>query len=234
MNKRVDLLVFLLIMLSVDCAVIGQNSLGLTVTGRVVSASGAPVGNAVVSLLYPPCPGCIDHIIPSVRTDDHGFFMLEGDNISASEASVFVEQEAPKGYWNPIYPTEVRLSGFAEYHGMKLRGGGRKMEIGDVRPTVEYRSVEIDLRKIFGFDFEVGRRISHALRLSISRRGRTAMRDIAIPEHSINSGIVRMALPTGPWKLEFSLDVQRRKLKRNILVCGRTQDGAFVRQTILG
>lgn len=189
----------------------------LSVGGRVVDRKGKPLANALVSMLYTNCPGCHDRIIPATKTNKDGLFAMPVETKIGSSLTVLIEQEAPSGFWSPFFADDIALSK-AGLKGIpiKVRKLTGTIQLGDVPPTVEYRTLSIDISKLFhisptelNFDFAT---------LTITKGYIVIYKDITIPASAIHSSTIRLALPKGRWGLLFSIKRGNSRIDEEVIV----------------
>lgn len=197
---------------------VAQTSKSLSVAGRVLERRGKPVTNALVSIYYPWCTGCHDRIIPSVNTNEEGLFAVPVEGKIGSSATIFIEQNVPKGFWSPFFADEVAFSK-AGILGIPIRVRSRPgtIQLGDVRPAVEYRTVSIDISKLFHIDpADV---TVETLTMTIVRGNAVIYKDITLPAMAVDSSTtVHLALPQGRWGLLFSIQRGTTRIDEQVIV----------------
>lgn len=213
MKVKLLCMLFLMVLTSMLISEInGQDS--ISVAGIVVDDEGNPVRDALVSMLYPPCKVCIDHIIPGYKTGEEGVFFLDGENIKAKKVRIFIEETVPDGLWNPIFPADLTLERFPEFRGIVVKSpkSGGTIQLGEVSPHVKYRPVSIDLLKLFKVDKDFLTK-SSSLRLSVEYKGVRVANDLLIDERDIDKteNKVNFALPKGKWKLLFEISNRNQR-----------------------
>lgn len=187
------------------------------VAGRVVDRKGKPVFGALVSIIGSPCIGCHDRIIPSTKTDIEGLFALPIDGKVNSVVSVLIEQEVPHGFWSPFAANDLALLK-AGFRGIpiKIRSRQATIQLGDVRPTVEYKKVVTDISKLFHIDnAELDLK---SISITVVRGNVVVFKDIPIAGGKLSSSVVHLALPTGSWGILFSVQRGSNRIDEQFIV----------------
>lgn len=81
--RREGLNLILLLLLSLATAVdtFAQQKT-IFIAGRAVDERGEPVAGAIITLYYPPCRGCIDHVLPATYSLPDGAFFIDYTDVS--------------------------------------------------------------------------------------------------------------------------------------------------------
>jgi hypothetical protein len=194
---------------------IAQGQTTLIVSGRVIDSNGQPLNNALVSLLYPPCKGCIDHIIIGNKTNNDGFFIVDGSYTNLSKLRVFIEEKQPEGFWNPFFPNYINLQKLSVFGGIKLKVPKTEVvNLGEITPTVEYKKISIPLSTLAK---NVIPDTSKPMKITAFNGKRAVIFDKIIPATAIRNGFLYLALPNFKWKLKISFfDNKNNSLKSKI------------------
>lgn len=192
----------------------------VVLSGRVTGRDGSPISNAKVRLLYEPCKGCTDYIIPSVSTDEDGNFAFL-DNYGIRNGRIFVEETVPAGFWNPIYAPQYKLSRLSRFYGTPVvLSKTQSLDLGNVEPTINYEKIKLRLQKIFPVGANLLNRISKQLELTIlNEEGAPVATQRIIPSSAFDNKLnIKLALPRGIWNLTFTTDIMEKPLVRKVIV----------------
>lgn len=177
------------------------------VIGEAVDEQGMPLTNTVAMLYFPPCRGCIDHVLETFVSSADGMFFLDATGHSKG-LKLYIEEGIPSGTWSPFGARPYyNLSHLALFRGIPIypTKSGKNIELGRVTVRLRYGKVKLDLPSLVGPPFK----ISNAKALKFTMRdsfGKTVY-DGYLPDVAFDPTIasVNLALPPGKWFVNFSL-----------------------------
>lgn len=212
--KKICILIFVTgLTLCMSAKSNGQNT--FSVAGIVVDDEGNPLENAAVSMHFPPCDTCFDHIIPSNKTGKDGFFSFDVV-LDLQQVELVIAGPVPDGLWTPGSTT-----GLSDFQGIKLNPSipGEFVELVRVLPHIQFKAVSIDLLKLFNVD-EVSLGNNSLLTISIDYKGEKIVDDLWVHERAIDkrNNKVNFALPKGKWEVIFEISNKNRKRVGSVLV----------------
>ena len=210
------LLVGLIFLMSATAKLAQRKS--IEISGRAIDEKGRGIQGALVSIDYPPCKNCFEHILPSFETLPEGGFVIEAPLVSARKVTLFIEEPIPKGFWAPYRPFVGNLSQARRYKGTTIiLSKQSRVEVGDVRVHVLYGKVSVALAKC-----EQGRSLSSSPEIGITIKNRTGVvvQQMSVPKTAIdfNGSMIKLALPVGKWELTFSLRDPNGGIERHVRV----------------
>lgn len=212
-----SLCILLAISLSFSMA-IGQGQ--TAVSGIVVDELGKPVSGATVRLVSPRDSGQIGGALPVDRTDESGVFFLV-DHLARQNAWLQIEGPQPNGVWNAVSPVNFTLSQFDEFIGIPIKqlGQNRTVQLGKVPLHIEYRTVFIDLHKLFQGDcllFDNDARVS----VEISYKEQLLLRETIVDDRTYDRKEHRLifALPKAKWTVTLFLMTESHSTSRSLLM----------------
>lgn len=187
------------------------------VSGRAVDEQGAAIADAVVTLYYPPCRGCIDHILPVSFSLPDGVFFIDSTGIPTNELRLFIAERVPEGFWSPFgAPPFRKLSYSQQFQGITVRPskGKVRVDLGDVPVRIQYRKVIVELPKIFGKQYLPDQGLARRMKLTVRNHQRKIIYNGYVPEVAFDPTFssLKLALPKGAWTLEFFLENQNKKI----------------------
>ena len=211
-SVRDALCLFGLVFVFATYEVLCQNSVYVSV--RVVDEDGKAIAKAKASLQLAPCDTCIDHAFPVYETSQNGYFVLSLTLDRRGDIRLFVEDDVPEGFWNPIFPIHLKLSKISRFRGTKLKlTESGNVRIGDVRATVKYKKISIDLLKLTDNEQSAKDEFAKTARLTI-KYGKLEIADhVGIHPKAYKEGFINLALPDGEWDLIFSFSVNSQERK---------------------
>jgi hypothetical protein len=180
----------------------------LRVSGRVVDAGGDPIEGATVALVGD------FHIVLSTMTSNSGWFAVERRVHDSAKVWLLIEGPKPEGYWDPLFffslTSEYRKTD--RFSGLLLgRTESGIIRLGDVRPTVNYRGVEIALSEILGDKLPDSDASFPEIQLKIKSGAILLAEEVPFPPSYIRSNKLFLALPDSPVTVEFSYFVNKEK-----------------------
>ena len=195
----------------------GQNN--IRVVGTVVDSQGNPIPKADAVLLSPPClkqknsKEWRDQINPAYTTHEDGIFFLDAfDN--AKVARVLISEPIPERAWTPIPSPDLTLQCFPEFQGVIVKAprSGATIQLNKISPQIKYKSVLIDLSKLFKDRREL-LKSNPSLKMSVEYRGIKVVNSIRVEEETFDriKNEVRFYLPTGSWNLLFEISNGNKK-----------------------
>src|SRR4051812_15498471 len=99
---------------------IGQEK-RVQISGRVIDNHGRGLQDAVVLADYEACKDCFEHIVPTFKTIEDGFFVIEFPFADTREVTLFVEGPIPHNAWVPYTPTLWLASRSKNHLGKTIR-----------------------------------------------------------------------------------------------------------------
>jgi hypothetical protein len=198
-------------------AIVAQESGTLLVGGRALGRDRKPVANALVLAFYPPCIGCGDRIIPATKTNEEGLFAIPIDGKVGSTVNILIEPKVPTGFWSPFLADDRALAK-AGIHGLPVtvRARSGTIQLGDVSPAFEYKSISIDFHKRFHFD--LGAIDFDATTITIVKNNVVVFKDLVIPPWARSSSVVSLAFPEGRWGVLFSIRRENSVIDEQIII----------------
>lgn len=217
--RRVKLNLVLLALLLLATTTIGfAQPQTVLVTGRAVDERGAPISDAIVTLYYPPCHNCIDHILPVGFSLPDGVFFVDHTDISFTGLELFIEERVPKGFWSPLGAAPFdQLSHSNLFKGLPIRprkGKGR-VDLGDVLVRIRYGKVIVDLQKMLGDQYKTSEETLRFLKVTLRDGQGKIIYDGSLPAVAFDRTVssLNLALTKGKWTLAVSLDNQNQRIR---------------------
>jgi hypothetical protein len=187
------------------------------VTGRAVDDHGIPVSKLVVTLYFPPCRNCFEHLLPSGLSLSDGYFVVDAGGGSLKNLSLFVSEPIPAGFWSPLNePSFEELShpGIFRSIPIRIRKGQRQVDLGDVVVRNRYAKVILELPTTSLGENRSGSNDRMQVSLSLLDSRKRVIYSDFLPMAALTSdlGPVNLALPKGRWTLKFLVYVQGKKI----------------------
>ncbi|MGH9875198.1 MAG: hypothetical protein ACRD9S_22310 [Pyrinomonadaceae bacterium] len=210
----------LLVFLAFATAV-GQQK-NIIVAGRAIDERGTPVSNAIATLYYPPCRGCIDQILPVGRSLSEGVFFVDYSAETFKGLKLYLQEEVPKGFWSPIDdPPFENVSHLSQFRGIPIRPrkGRTRVDLGNVLVKVRYARVIVELPSVLGEKYKPSREALTEVNLTLRDARGKIIYDGSLPELAFDpkSSFVNLALPKGEWRVDFSCNNRNRTLRSPLL-----------------
>ena len=213
MNTGNAALCFLLL-----CSIFGearsQARRHIAVSGRAVDHKREPVRDVFATLDVFPCRGCPKDVVPSNRSfDDEVFFV--GTSVSAGQYLVlYLHEVEPIGFWSPVGGSPYsRCAHLPEFRGIRIRLPKHRLrvDLGDVEVKVRFGKVILKVPEGWK-DLATD---SSGLVMRLRDRTGALVYDDELPlsAASAKSDSVKLALPTGQWKVQLLLPHMGRRLR---------------------
>lgn len=202
----------------------------ILVTGRAVDERGVPISDAIVTLYYPPCRDCIDHILPVSFSHPDGVFFIDHKDRSLRGLKLFIQERVPKGFWSPFHaPPFEKLSHLPAFQGIPIDPpeGKARADMGDVLVRVRYSKATINLPKVLGEQYDPGQEASRLLNFTLQDSQGNVIYDGHLPEVAFDPTFssINLALTEGKWIVKISLTSQNQMIRPRRLVVGVTNSG---------
>lgn len=199
-------------------------------SGRTVDEVGRPVQDAIVTLYYPPCQTCTDHLVPVAFPFPDGVFFIEHTGKSRRGLELFAAEKVPSGFWSPLHgPPFEDLAHLPQFRGIPIRPSGRaaRQDLGDVLVKIRYGKAIVDLTSILGERYKPNEVAAKLLRFVLRDQRRKIIYDGWLPERAFDPTFssVRLALTKGTWGLEFSFADDKNLVRSPQLNIHVTDDG---------
>jgi hypothetical protein len=187
------------------------------VTGRVIDRNGKGISEATVTIYYPPCNGCFEHLLPSTKTQKDGAFIIESPLVSDRRVMIFAEEPVPKGYWALYTPSVWSLAQDPKMGSSIKLSESETIELGDVRVHLRYGKVVASLLKC-GASAEQDKSID--VRVELKNSNGKIVQQTSVPKTSIdvNASIIRLAIPVGRWELIVTVTGPQGETKKRLSV----------------
>jgi len=168
------------------------------ITGFIVDSDGRPIERALITLDVLPfgCKGCLDILTLAAYSDETGFF-LHGITVKPGQRlGLYVIAPVPTDYFplkhffegNADLPRELHIKEFTV-------SNSKVVDLGKVRPILDFRKVECGLRKLNGEPREGFRSVKFGI---ATLAGIEIAAPIPAPKNFWpNSQTVRLAMPIG-------------------------------------
>lgn len=198
-----------IIILSFSSILNGQER--MIITGKVVDDKGNPVNNATVELL-PHCKNCPLDLIEIFLSDENGNFAAFLD--SKTKYFLFIEEEKPLTHKNLIMSPSGQIGYLSRYRTLVYYRKSEAVNIGNVKPTIQYVKTELDLQKFVG---DKAIESSERSRIRIQTKdykGKVVSNKSSIEEKFwADSSKIKIALPKGTWILDIFMDEDEKEKK---------------------
>ncbi|MDH3493749.1 MAG: hypothetical protein OEM82_09385 [Acidobacteriota bacterium] len=163
--------------------------------------------NILVSIIKPPCRGCIDWIVPTAAPLLNGDFLIAGKKFAKGERiQIYIVETLPDDVYNPFLPLDLTLGEFDEFKGLTVYiPETGEINLGNVYEYYSFVPVTIDLNSLNWPDQRTTG-IWKDVRLSVSYKDKSVVDNARIDDRYLNqkSGNFVMAFPVGVWLLEFT------------------------------
>lgn len=206
------------LILSTCAAVTFAQRTSVEISGRAVDEKGRGIQRALVTIYYPPCKNCFEHILPSFETLPEGGFVIEAPFVSARKVTLFIEEPTPKGFWAPYRPFVGNLSQAGRYRGTTVTLPNKsRIELGDLRVHVRYGKVLVGFVKC---DQDRNGSTVPEISITIKNRKGAIVQQMSVPKAAIDlsASLIKLALPAGKWELTFSLRDPKGEIERHASV----------------
>ena len=202
----------------------------ILVTGRAIDERGVPISDAIVTLYYPPCRDCIDHILPVSFTHPDGVFFIDHKSSSLRGLKLFIQERVPKGFWSPFHaPPFEKLSHLPAFQGIPIspRKGSEREDLGDVLVRIRYSKVTLDLPKVLGEQYKPSQEASRLLNVTLQDSQGNVIYEGPLPEVAFDPtfSFINLALTKGKWIVNISPAGQPQMIRPRRLVVGVTTAG---------
>jgi hypothetical protein len=234
--KTIHALLLAGLIFSLNSAATFAQKRNIQISGRAVDEKGKGIQGALVTIYYPPCKNCFEHLLHSFETLPEGGFVLEAPWVPERKLTLFIEEPTPNGFWAPYKPFIGNLS---NGKGYKYKGTivalSRKsrIDVGDVRVNVRYGRVSLRFTNC-----EPEWRGSSNIDVTVKNHAGVIVQQISVPKAAIDlkASLVKLAIPAGKWELIFSMRNPGGKIERKVYVhvtpsasltldlCGTTQN----------
>lgn len=207
MSRVLVKLVVLIITVAIGTTSIHAQQKRVWLVGQAIDDHGKPLSNAVATLYYPPCRGCLDHILRTDTSRADGLFIIEATGLSRG-LKLYIEENIPNGSWSPFgappYSDLPRLPLFASIPIQPPRKG-KGIDLGRVVVKLRYGKVKLELPDLLREHFKPDR--GDRLKLTLRDHLERAIYDGYLPDVAVDpaSSSVTLALPQGKWFVNFSL-----------------------------
>jgi hypothetical protein len=212
-NNSLNLVLLIIVsfLLGTQMSFAQQSTVG--VTGRVVNERGEPVSGATVTLYYPPCRHCTDHILPDTYSLPDGLFYIRHSTRSLKGLKLFIAEPIPRGFFSPFHGAPFDgLSHFEQFRGIPVRPTKRRMrvDLGDVLLRIRYSKITLELSRVLGKSFRAFQDSGSLHMVLRDDRKRVAYDDL-LPGPAFDSQLssLNLALIRGRWTMEFSVGDKR-------------------------
>lgn len=184
------------------------------ITGQAVDENGKPVAKALAELDYPPCSGCIDHLIPGGVAFDDGVFFIMLNSIRVEKFKLYLSDPMPIGFWSPFgsvpYYNLPPIPSLKPRHiyipYKKTENDFVRLDLGDVVVKTRYSKVIIDLKKVIGEEYKPSQDIMSRFEITIrDNKGRIFFQG-GLPQAAYDStySFIKLVLVKGKWSLDIS------------------------------
>jgi hypothetical protein len=197
---------FVLIMLLVPLS-LSSKQIKFIVTGRVISADGAPVVNAHV-VITPPGP--VGELVYFVKTDLKGIFRFEGEYPGGREI-LYVTSPLPEHAHIPLIPPFNRVDPTYNPSGKKIRVlTGKETNLGDIRVQTEYKCLNLHLKNQEGNPLLNIPKNWEDVWIRIRERSGKIVAESGLSEKDrqkavdLKDSAIRVALPEGVWRIDVA------------------------------
>lgn len=175
----------------------------ISAVGLVIDEASNPVEGATVSFDVPRYGG--GDVFPSFRTGREGVFQID-DSVRGTYAWLVIQQNVP-GFAR-VAVDYLDLKEFPEFRGLRLKAPKNPKfiyQLGYVKPHIVYRKVELDLTNLFMGNFV---KENYELKYSIEYKNNLVSDNIYVDSRDFNQDTKKLvwAMPTGCWKVIFSLE----------------------------
>jgi len=222
--KKICILINIVVLLFFITDSRGQSF--IVVKGKVVDGSDNPIAKANVCLISPPCKDCLDQIIPCLKTEQEGIFLLTSKiSKNVKNVRVFIEEEAPESYRMLIYDPSFQLSYLSSYKGIELNVPLKDnlFELGDVQTTVSYVCFSINITKYIDSIVAIHSIPEFTTFQVKDSKGKVITNKQKIPkEYWIDNNTAKIALPKDKWILELQYHYKNGEIARKSLLVDAT------------
>jgi len=208
---RFRYVIWVLIILMAFAGSVAQNKT-VSISGRAIDECGNPIPNAQVSLYYPPCRDCIDHIIPTSESLSDGVFFIDAENISGDGLKLYLREKIPTGFWSPFehIPYE-NLPSIPELSGVTVDIPQKEQSVihvglGDVVVKTRFSKVVVDLPNLLGDQYVPNKEVMSLLKITLKDENSKIIYQGGLPKAAFDSTytFVNFVLVKGKWKIEIS------------------------------
>lgn len=204
-NRIVTAALCLLVLLSTGVGQKGQLQRRIQVSGRAVDRHGVPLSGVRATLFSPPCPGCIDNVVPN-RSFSDGAFFVDSAGTLRDRFTLYLEEIVPVGFWSPLGgPPYYELAHLPEFRGIRirLRRQSSYIDLGNVEVKIRFGKVILKVPE----NWKQLAPESTSLVLRLRDRSGAVIYDgkLAVTTASARSESLKLALTPGRWKVQLVL-----------------------------